>query len=203
TDDEGQVRLRAGSAARVRVVVDADTVPLGVAAPLGQGDCGAADEPPGYGAVCADAGSTVTVVLPLSSGVQSKVVDAAGQPVEGALVRAVPVRAAYREHATVASTGGDGSFFLGLVPGGYELQVLLPESYGDDRARARRLRVDAEEGAALLLRAIDYREPEARLDGPLAPADAAGAARVDRGAALRAAASMPVGDGSIVGGSVV
>ena len=162
TDAEGRFSSKGLDASRVQLSVQSDTVPLGVAAPVAGDVCRTGDEPLGFGAVCIDLdpnqAAKATIELPYSSGVQGSVKDGAGKLVEGALVRAVSKVKGFESVQPVGETDADGFFFLMLVPGPYELQVLTPGD-GDPRKRSRRQDIEAEAGSAIILEAIDFSKP--------------------------------------------
>lgn len=157
----------------VALWVDAGTLPLGVAAQAGTNRCRTGSEPVGYGAVCARAsGGAVEIELPNAAGVEGTIVNG-GQIVSGALVRAVSRVSGYESVRVLASSDDSGSFALALVPGPYELQILVP-GQGGEPDRARRVNVEAEAGSALLLDTVDVRKGTRIAD--------AGSPPVERGA---------------------
>ena len=151
---------------RYRLQVEKDSVPLGISSPIGTQNCRVGTELPGYGSVCVelkDNQPTVMtdIVLPLSSGIQGTILGRTGAPVKGVLVRAISQVPGFEGQRTVAETNDKGFFFFGLVPGPYELQMLLPGK-GRPEELTRSMDVLAKPGSALLLDAVDFskRAPE-------------------------------------------
>ncbi|QDV08896.1 hypothetical protein Poly30_44510 [Planctomycetes bacterium Poly30] len=145
---------------RYALAVRKSSVPLGISAPLGVEVCRTGDEPAGYGSVCVDVTNmgepaTAEIVLPLSSGIQGTVLGRSGQAAADVLVRAVSRVPGFEGQREIASTDGEGFFFIGLVPGPYELQVLLPGE-GQPEDLTRTMEIVAKPGSALFLETVDF-----------------------------------------------
>ncbi len=158
--EDGSAATDALNPGRYRLQVMPKSVPLTVSRPIGVQQCRVPTQPAGYGSVCVDVaagGSTVLadVVLPLSSGVQGTILGKTGAPVKGVLVRAISRVAGFEEHRIIAETNEKGFFFFGLVPGPYQLQMLLPGK-GRPEELTRSMEIVAKPGSALLLDAVDF-----------------------------------------------
>lgn len=150
---------------RYALAVKNESVPLGISSPIGVDLCRTGAEPIGYGSLCVDvenmgSPTTVEMILPLSSGIQGTVLGQSGSPASGVLVRAISEVPGYGAHPIVAESNDEGFFFFSLVPGPYELQMLLPVE-GKPKGLLRSMDVTAKPGSALLLETIDFSKKEA------------------------------------------
>lgn len=156
---DGTFRSSSTPAGRVALAVDPATVPLGIAGPVLPGKCREQGDAPGVGALCLDVPASGTVnaeiLLPYSAGIQGLVLGADGKPTK-AFVRAVAQGGGLDAVRVMAKTADDGSFVLSLLPGDYELQVLVPDGAADGSDLTRTIGFEAEGGSALILDAIDF-----------------------------------------------
>ena len=160
SDANGVLVSDALAPGRYRLQVEKSTVPAGISSPVGMDRCREGTEPAGYGSVCVDVqanGPTLRpdIILPLSSGVQGTILGRTGAPVKGVLVRAVSLVPGFSKERTIAETDVDGFFYFGLVPGPYQLQMLLPGK-GRREELTRSIKVDVKPGSALLLDDMDF-----------------------------------------------
>ncbi len=188
TGEDGTANAEVSSSGRYRLEVASKSVPLGISSPIGIQECRVDTQPAGYGSVCVnvEAGDRTVpaeVVLPLSSGIQGTILGKTGAPVKGVLVRAISRVPGFEEHRMVAETNDEGFFFFGLVPGPYELQMLLPGK-GRPEELTRTMEVFAKPGSALLLDAVDFSkkapERQSMATQPEAPRPAPAAAKPSR-----------------------
>lgn len=191
---DGRFTMEGLSESKLALRVVADSVPLGIAGPVGQEACRLGDEPLGFGAVCvtpsAHAAASASIVLPYSSGVQGTIVGDGGKVMGGAVVRAVSTVEGFTHVKSLTTTDPEGFFFLNLVPGPYELQIAPPPSA--KRERPRRMPIEAQAGSAILMDTIDLMKS---LAGQAAELPAAGrepaAAQVTEAAAKLVAPKAP------------
>lgn len=199
SDRKGRYEIKGLADGEVLLEVVASSVPLGYAAPVAVESCRSGSEPAGYGSTCVEvvrsrAPGAVDITLPYSSGVEGVVKDGSGKASPGAMVRAVSTLPGFESVRVVVRTDDEGRYFLPLVPGPYELQVLLPGEGGS----ARRFAVEAKAGEALMLEAIDFSRPaKERGEGQALGEEAAtlGPVTLPVAPAMDIAVAEPAGEG--------